>query len=212
MFASVFTLGNGLYLLCAVGVLFILWMLFFVLFYAILPEKVPEYDLHRSNALYACMNRPTILVNVLRFLEGLTVIIFMMATIILFMLPLVAGTTMSDDTYYLSNSEVLSIDIEETEIYTLETGGGVYGTFTLGYGTVQGRLTYQYFYFSDGGYYRSYIYCDGVKIIMDDAEIPRIEETTTEYKVSWFIFSTNKKIKNTVIYIPEGSIIRDYTN
>jgi hypothetical protein len=115
----------------------------------------------------------------------------------------------TDDVFYLYSEE-----IETVEIYSIDADSNVSGRFVLFSGYVNEKQVYEYYYYKDDGYYRDYIYSKNVKIVMDDDETPRIYSVIKKYRFKWFIFhssiNNSEIVRETIIYLPEGSIIQDY--
>jgi hypothetical protein len=116
---------------------------------------------------------------------------------------------LTNDKFYISSEESYT-----TEIYSIEGSMGIEGRFVLGSGSIEGKQVYEYYYYEDGGYYRDFIYSKNVKIVMNDTETPRIYTIVKEYRFKWFIFHSargnTREVTETIIYLPEGSIIENY--
>ena len=146
-----------------------------------------------------------------RVLKSVSVVVLLVFTAMTLLgFAMYAPMDYESDKFYVSSEEISNI-----EIYSIEGSMGIQGRFVLGSGSIEGKQIYEYYYYSDGGYYRDYIYSKNVKIVMDDTEVPRIYKVVKEYRFKWFLFHSGKgnarEITETIIYLPEGSIIENYT-
>lgn len=114
----------------------------------------------------------------------------------------------------LSKKEIEWRQIETTNIASLADGTKVEGHFTLGSGTIEGKPCYVYYVGNNiNGYQIDRLLAQGVIIKEENNCIPRIvvsgyKRTKPFYKSFYSI--TALTIRETTIYVPKGTIIRNY--
>ena len=95
----------------------------------------------------------------------------------------------------------------------LKDNGSISGSFFLGSGQIDGEMKYIYYYEEDGYYKMGDIDNDKAKIKYVDGD-PYIEEYKLKAKegafINYFAFDNLPEYTEYIIYIPKGSIKRDY--
>jgi hypothetical protein len=110
-----------------------------------------------------------------------------------------------------SNCKTEAYISSEQQIYALQDNNSVKGSFFLGSGSIDGTMKYAYLIKSEDGVEIKYIDSDGVIIVEEDSNKPRIITYSNRFtsgfwnKMSWCTISDKTKI-----YIPKNSVKYDY--
>jgi hypothetical protein len=112
-----------------------------------------------------------------------------------------------------SGAPTQSEKVESVEVISLNDNSNTEGTFFLGSGSVNEELVYYYAYESDKGITVGEIDADEVYINYTDKQ-PRLEKYQTKFKsefLNWSFAYLGEDSCYYKLYIPEGSIIEEYT-
>ena len=123
---------------------------------------------------------------------------------------LIALALLASLVLYIGNiSAIVSYSYEETDtefIVALRNNSSVTGSFFLGTGSIKDKLIYTYMVQEDRGLLMKQIPATRT-FIVEGTGHPRIERVYTVSKLWWHV----RRIKDVIIYIPEGSVYQGYS-
>lgn len=100
--------------------------------------------------------------------------------------------------------------IREEQIVSIKDNTGTSGSFFLGFGTIDGSMKYSAYVDMGNGQYSLKSWDTETTIISEtDIGKPRVETSRASGYVNWLYYTFRGEIKN-VIYIPEGTIVREF--
>lgn len=91
---------------------------------------------------------------------------------------------------------------KQYDIYTLNSGTVIDGSFVLGSGTIDTHIAYFYYAMTENGYKKEMLVADGydIFIVEDNSKTPSVYKVKDKWEIDYYY----------VIYVPEGTIIKEY--